>query len=118
MRLEVQVQDELLDGGQLDLETNQLQSRLRDLDVEVSRPVEGGQTPGGARGDGVTVGALVVALSSSSVLVALVQEIADWVRSNRSRKVRLRLGDDELELDGLSSSEQRQLMRSWLDRHR
>ncbi len=59
---------------------------------------------------------LLVALASSGALTAVVTTVQMWLLRNQGRTVKLKLGDDELELSGLSREEQENTIQMWLNR--
>ena len=95
-----------------------LRGELLELDVEAVDRAVPGPAPAGAKGlaDG-SAGALIVTLSDSAVLVALVGVLRSWVGRDRSRKVTIRIGGDSLEVAGVSEQEQAGLIEAWLERH-
>jgi hypothetical protein len=87
------------------------------VDVESVRLGGGGDVPAGAKsGDPVMWGTLVVSVVSSGALTALINLASNWVGRQRSGTVRVKVGDDELELAGASSDDQRRLVDAWLAR--
>lgn len=65
--------------------------------------------------DAIAAGALAVSLIASMV-PALVAAIQAWAASWGSRRVRLELDGDVLEVTGISSAEQDRLVEAWLER--
>jgi hypothetical protein len=120
MRLEVEVLDGDLDSERLDETTTKLARQLRELDVGGVSRSRSGAAPAGARGNAFEVATLLVTLADSRALSAVVSTVRGWLASapTARRRARLRVGEDELEVDGLSSTEQRELIAAWLDRHR
>lgn len=102
-------------------EAAELALRLRDeldeLDGVSARLARGGPPPPGSKGAGaVEWGTLVVQLLSSGALTALLTSATGWVARNRRGTIRVKLGDDELELTGATSEEQRRLVADWVER--
>ncbi|MDQ0909586.1 hypothetical protein QFZ22_005571 [Streptomyces canus] len=99
--------------------TRALRRELGELhEVRVS-PTPSGPPPPGAKGDAVTIGAIVVALSASGgVLTALVDTLRDWLgrRSARDRIV-IGIGDDTLELEHATDAERAALVQAFVRRH-
>lgn len=110
-------------GGEADPEdvaeaTLQLRRDLLDLDVESVELPSVGEPPAGTKAAGVeSVGALIVTVAQSPLLVSVVSAILSWLTNSRQRSIRLELGGDALELTGTSSDEQRRLTDEWLRRH-
>lgn len=108
------------DAEQLEELTLALREEILTLDVEsvVARSV--GEAPPGTRGvDAAAVGALVVSVAPAvGALARLVTTVVDWLRrGGTQRTVRLKIGDDELELSGASSAMQQQLAMDWIRAH-
>lgn len=91
-------------------------SAWRSSAVEVTREAE---SPPGAKGvDVLAAGGLVVGLvNSSAVLQALVRTLQSWLSRHPGRSARLVIGDDSIEVTGISSGEQRRLIETWIARH-
>jgi len=106
------------DAEEIEQATIQLRRELLDLDVEAVEVPRAGEPPAGSRAvDAAAIGALVVNLANSQLLSAVVAAIGSWLARSSRHSIKLQLGDDVLELTGLSSSEQRRLTDEWLARH-
>jgi len=108
------------DAEQLEELTRALRAEILTLDVESVVPRSGGEAPPGTRGvDAAAVGALVVSVAPAlGALARLVTTVVDWLRrGGTQRTVRLKIGDDELELSGASSAMQHQLAMDWIRAH-
>jgi len=94
-----------------------LRDALRDIDgaaVELSRS---GAPPAGTKaGEAVEWGTLLVQLASSGAMTALISAASAWLARRRSGSIRVKIGDDELELTGASSEQQQRLVDEWLAR--
>jgi hypothetical protein len=66
-----------------------LRQELAELPVESVRLVEVDAPAGAKSGGGIALGQLLVAMSGSSVLVALVQTLKDWTRRHEQRTAKL-----------------------------
>jgi len=96
----------------------QLQEELLDLDVIRVDPVEVTMPSGSKGGEAVSVGAFVIGLiASSHLLGAITSVVQSWLTRAGERSVRLELDGDILEVRGISSREQHELVRRWVDRH-
>jgi hypothetical protein len=121
----VQVQLELhgeedTDAEELGMLTSQLRSELLELNLDDVKPAREGDVPPGSKAvDPVASSALVVSLvNSPGLLQALVAAAQSWVARHGRNRIRVKLGDDELELTGhLSVSERQQLISAWVQRH-
>ena len=98
--------------------TLQLRRELLDLDVETVELPRAGEPPPGTRGmELAALGALVVTVAKSPLLVPVVAAVRSWLAGAPDRTIKLELDGDVLELSGLSSNEQRRLTDEWLRRH-
>jgi hypothetical protein len=111
------------DGGADEEELERLARSLRiellELDVEDVSSVTEGPPPEGARAaDLLAVGALLVRLARKpEALAALTRGIRAWLGGHGSRKVRMELDGDVLELSGASAADQERLVSAWIERH-
>lgn len=99
--------------------TQKLREELLSLDVETVDLVGVGKMPPGAKGiDPVLWGQLLLSLAASGgVLTNLINILPDWLNRHHQRSVTLKIGDDTLEVNGISSDEQQELIDAWLNRH-
>ena len=89
----------------------------REVDLESVHLASGGERPAGAKsGDVVEWGTRVVGVASSGAVTALITAVSTWIRRQPSASVRVKVGEDELELTGASSDDQRRLTEAWLAR--
>jgi hypothetical protein len=87
--------------------------------LDVARK-ESGILPAGARASGsVELGALVIALGGAgATLPALIQLLHYWLQRRRSGTIRLKIGDDELEITGkVPDTVSQQALDAFLRRH-
>jgi hypothetical protein len=118
--VDVSVAEVGADAEQLEELTRALREEILTLDVESVVPRSGGEAPPGTRGvDAAAIGALVVSVAPAlGALARLVTTVVDWLRrGGTQRTVRLKIGDDELELSGASSATQQQLAMDWIRAH-
>jgi hypothetical protein len=95
-----------------------LREELLELDVESVDRVSGGTAPDGAKApDADLVGTLVIAFSNSAVLAALVGVVRTWLSRGSGRKVKLQIGADSIEIEGLSTADQDKLIEQWITRN-
>ncbi|MGH3770050.1 MAG: hypothetical protein ACRDRW_01385 [Pseudonocardiaceae bacterium] len=107
------------DAAELDELAMQLREQLLELDIERADRATAGQAPPGARaGEVLVAGALTVLLAQSSgLLTALVETVRSWVSRGSGRSVKLELDGDVLEVTGITRADQRELIKTWVDRH-
>jgi hypothetical protein len=95
-----------------------LRAELLELDVERVDLVSAGPAPVGTRaGEALMAGALIASLiQSPGLLAAVVDAVRLWASRDGRCSVRLELDGDVLEVAGVSSDQQRQLIQAWIDR--
>jgi len=96
-----------------------LRAELLDLDVDAVEQPERGEAPEESKGAGwLAAGELVVRLATSpEVLASIIAGVRSWLGRNRARSVKLTIDGDALEVSGVSSAEQDQLIDLWVARH-
>jgi len=111
--------DSRLDPEAYERLTRQLRRELRELDVESVRLVTAGTAPDGAKGDPITMGALVVALSASGgVFTTLIAALRDWLgRRSGSHRIRVTIDGDTIELERASAELESELVDAFARRH-
>jgi hypothetical protein len=106
------------DTDERDQQVRWLRSELLELDVEAVERLGGTAVPEGARGPAADLaGTLVITLSNSAVLVAVVGVLRAWVSRGSGRKVKMQVGSDSIEVGGLSAQDQDKLIESWIQRY-
>jgi hypothetical protein len=94
-----------------------LREELSAVDLESVELARGDERPSGAKtGDVMDWGTLVVGIASSGAMTALITAVSAWITRQRSASVRVKIGDDELELTGGSSDDQRRMIEAWFER--
>ena len=116
--LRVQVDAEGAEAEEVAELTRQLRRALLELDVDAVGPVpEGKAPPDGRAVDELALGGLLVSpVNASRVLASVVEAIQSGVVGRGPRSVRLEL-DGDVEVSGVSSRRQDELVKVWLDRH-
>lgn len=118
--LELQLDlDDRDDAEELDALTAGLRGQLLQLDVESVERAEGPPPPPGARAaEATSLGTLLVTLTSTPELLrAVVGTVRAWLSRSAARSVKLKLGDSELEVRGISSEQQERLIADWISSH-
>lgn len=97
----------------------QLRRHLKELDIESADHTYVGPAPPNTRaGEIFVAGALTIMLAQSSgLLTALVETVRSWVSRGAERRVKLEIDGDVLEINGITRSEQRELIQAWIDRN-
>ena len=109
-----------IDDEELDRLSRQLCQEILDLDVEDAVPLKAGQAPVGSKsGDAITLGALLITtLASSGAIPPLFDLLKTWLTRHGLRSVTLEIDGDKLQVKGISSQEQKQLIDAWMSRHK
>jgi hypothetical protein len=119
--LHLQISEVGADAERLTALSGYLRAELLELDVENVTSIEVGEVPPGARAAGLTVvgGLLVTIGQAADSLHAVLAVIGEWLRRGEqtSRKVRLELDGDVLELSAASAEEQERLIGLFASRH-
>ncbi len=117
--LEVQLEvDPDVDAHELDELTRRLRRELLELDVKVERAPGAPPPPGARAAEATGLGALLVTLATTpEMLRAVINTVRGWLSRDRGRKVKLKLGDSELELSSVSSEQQERLISDWIASH-
>jgi hypothetical protein len=117
--LSVWIDADEADVEEIDELTRQLRRALLELDIVAAEPAPAGQAPPDAKAvEALALGGLIVSLvNASGLLASVVDAIQSWVAGRGPRSVRLELDGDVLEVSGISSRRQDQLIDVWLDRH-
>lgn len=107
------------DPEYIEQELQYLMEELRQLDLASIDRAPQGPPPPGTRGPGaLELGALVIGLGGSGALLPVVASLVqDWLVRRRSGTVRLKLGDDEIELTSASGEVQQRALDEFLRRH-
>lgn len=107
-----------VDGEELDQQLRWLREELLELDVDAVDRMSGGTAPDGAKAPAADLAStLVIALSNSAVLAALVGVLRTWLSRGSGRKVKLQIGADSIEIEGQSTAEQDKLIEQWIARN-
>jgi len=95
--------------------SRQLRRELLELNVERVDYAPSVAPDGAKSGTAVSLGTMIVTLSDSAVLAALVGVLRAWVRRRSDRKVRIQLGENKLEIGGALTDREAGLIKQWLD---
>lgn len=116
----VQIDQAGADPEYMEQLTLSLRQELLALDVRSVEALGAGAVPEGTRGlDAAALGALVVSVSPAVGAVGrLISALVQWLRrGDVGRSIRVKIGDDELELTGASSKTQEHLIEGWIRAH-
>lgn len=101
------------DPEELAADTSRLRRRLLELDVDDVRLASAGPAPDGTRAaDALAVGTLLVALAGTPHLLSSVgQVLSSWMTSRHGRGVAVQIGENRIELSGVTRDDQERLLR-------
>jgi hypothetical protein len=106
------------DAGELDKLARGLRGELLALDVQSVERAPATAVPDDAKSGGASLSdLLIVSISNSTVLVAIVHLLQGWIGRGRGRRVTIKLGKNSVEVDAASPEEQAKLIESWIDWH-
>ncbi len=107
------------DDRELEKLATNLRRELLETDVKSVALARSGSAPKGAKVvDPIALGSLLVTLSASGGLLATtVGTIREWLSRRHGGSVKLKMGDEEISLTGLSSEQQNRLIEEWIKRH-
>ncbi|WP_253841729.1 effector-associated constant component EACC1 [Actinokineospora globicatena] len=105
------------DESESDALTRQLRAELLELDVDSVDLGGKGTPPEHSKGvDPATLTTLVVAVSSSPVLVELARALRDWITRAADRKITITAADGRaLEITGARAREEQRLIETFLE---
>ncbi|MEU5893872.1 hypothetical protein ABZ835_44810 [Streptomyces sp. NPDC047461] len=79
---------------------------------------QGPPPPGTRSTEAVQLGALLLGMGGSGALLpVLASLVQDWLSRRRSGSVRMKIGEDEIELTGASGEMQQRVLQEFLRRH-
>ena len=100
------------DEKDLDELAHLLSDELFELDnIESIEIATSSQPPVGAKGSPIELGTILIKVAEAGGFVALVSFFSNWLARDRRRSLKLSIGDDSIELTGLSKAEQQELTR-------
>ncbi len=107
-----------VDAEELDQQLRWLREELLELEVESVNRVSGDTAPDGAKAPAADLAStLIIAFSNSAVLAALVGVVRTWLSRGLGRRVKLQIGADSIEIEGLSAVDQEKLIEQWIARN-
>jgi hypothetical protein len=104
-----------LDVQELARLSRRLCDELLELNVEKVDYATAVAPPGAKSGSAVSLGTIIVTLSDSVVLAALVGLLRGWVQQHSGRKLRVRIGENELEIKGALGEREDRRIEEFLD---
>jgi hypothetical protein len=99
-----------LDPEQQELVVYQLADEIREAStIELVEIVPAGAVPAGTKG-GPDIGAILIKVAEVGGITDLIAIIGSWLGRDRSRTLKLQLGDKSIEVTGISKAEQTELV--------
>lgn len=87
---------------------------MRDLDtldyIDSVGFASTGKLPDGAKGFSIDVGALIVKIAEAGGVSTLINILGSWLLRDKSRTLKLQIGNNSLEVTGVSEAEQAELI--------
>ncbi|MEH1893130.1 MAG: hypothetical protein V7K92_28185 [Nostoc sp.] len=107
------------DAQELEQLTQQLRNELLELNVESADLVQAGEEPDKAKvADPISWGTIIVTLlATGGVVATLINAIQSWLTRHERRSITLEIDGNKLQITGISSEEQQQLIDAWIKRH-
>jgi hypothetical protein len=108
------------DAEQMEQSTRQLRHELSELaDVNSVDLAAAGEAPDRAKaGDPIAWGQLLLTLAASGgVLTTLVATAQTWLGTREHQTITVEIGGDKLQVTGIPSAQQQQLIDSWVAKH-
>jgi hypothetical protein len=101
------------DAEELAAAASNLRRELLELPVaDVSRVSAGPAPPGTRSAEMLEAGALMVALAQTPSLVSAVgSAVSSWISSRHGRSATMQLGEDRIELNGITRDDQERLLK-------
>jgi hypothetical protein len=93
---------------------------LGELDVDTAGFAAGGPAPAGSKADAVTLTTVLLTFTASGgVLTTVVGAVRDWLLRQRQPGVvvDVRIGGDEIRIEGAASGERQRLLETFVARH-
>ncbi|MBN1235278.1 MAG: hypothetical protein JW999_04420 [Methanotrichaceae archaeon] len=111
--------DAEIDDKEMERLTRQLQKELEELNVDsVALAPEGQKPPEGSKAIQLaTLGQLLVMFSQAGGVLPALINLLQFRFVGKDCSIKLKIGDDELELKDASDETQERLLDAWLDRH-
>jgi hypothetical protein len=99
------------DSEELDELTRQLLDELAELHLLLVELARGGKLPEGAKGEPIGVGTILVKIAEAGGITGLVSVLGSWLSRDKRRALKLQIGDNKLEVTGITRGEQARLIK-------
>jgi hypothetical protein len=98
------------DREELDQLARQLRDELNQLNEVSADLATGGELPKGAKGGPLAIGAILVQIAKAGDVTGLLTILGSWLSRDERRTVTLQIGENKLEVAGISRAEQARLI--------
>jgi hypothetical protein len=116
--LRIHVCEDGADDELLERSTLQLRNQLRDVGLGGVVPAQSDAPIGTRSGQAIALGVLAATvIRSPELLRVVVDTIRSWASAHSGRSAKLEIDGNVLEVAGLSRTDQRSLIDSWIRRH-
>lgn len=103
------------DAEELQMLAGRLRRELLSCDIGIVERAPGEPPPEGAKGPAVdSAGTLLITLSNSAVVAALVSVFQSWLKRNRGRSITIQLGKDRFDARNVPAEELSVLIETWM----
>lgn len=106
------------DEAEVDRLSRGLRRELLELDVDAVVRATNAHAPSDTKADAASLAdVLIVSVSNSTVIVAMIQLLRGWIKRGKGRRVTLKVGENSIDVGSASLEEQARLIESWIDSH-
>jgi hypothetical protein len=106
------------DTGYLEALAVRLRTELLRLDVDDVERIPAGPVPAGAKGPAAdSVGSLLITLSDSATVAALVGLLQSWITRDKGRSITIQHGKDKIKVEKVPPAELAALIETWMNTH-
>ena len=98
------------DEAERDEAARQLLTELAELEAVSAELAPGGAAPVGAKGDPLTIGVILVKIAEVGGITGLIAILGSWLSRDERRTVALQMGDNKIEVSGVSEATQTALI--------
>jgi hypothetical protein len=111
--------DTELDDEATERLSRQLRRELAELDVDSMKAAPGEAAPDGAKGDPVTLAAIILAMSASGgVFASVIETLRDWLgRQSKKHRIAVTIAGDTIELEQATEQQKNALLDAFVRRH-
>lgn len=98
------------DPEELDDLASQLSNEINQLDTISAELVQGNELPNGAKGTAIDIGNILIKIAEYGGIAGLATILGSWLSRDERRTITLQIGENKLELTGITQTEQASLI--------